>query len=756
MTIKAVLITNVPAPYRVPMLRRVSEQDDIDLTVIYCAQSHIDPTIDDEAHGFKPHFLQGRYVVMEKRFMHADLAVVCLLNRLRPDVVITTGFIPTFLFAFGWAVVRGAAHVAMTDGTALSETVLTRVHRWVRRIVFKRTAAFVGASAGSLELFRNYGVAEGKLSLSPLCVHNAKFNLPRASDAADFIFCGRFVAHKRPLFAMQVARRAAEILGRKTTIDFLGQGALEPEMRTYAETITDLVDVRFRGYVSQAELPMRYAAARLFLFPSEWDPWGLVANEACAAGLPVIVSPHAGVADELIQDGVNGYVRPLDLEAWAAVAANLLQDETLYERFSQRGREIVSVYNVDNAADGFADAIRKSAPDRCLLTKDSSLAASERLRERRVCIIQAVAKHYRLPFFDRLYRRLKEQGVTLQVIYSNPNAVEALRRDSVDLPLEYGRKVGGVWFMNRRVLYQPVLRTALTSDLVIVEQASKYVMNYLFATLSTMGLMRYAYWGHGRNWQRPDNSLMEGVKRMLLRRADWWFAYTARVADYVRTKGFDNKRISVVQNSVELADFRTQIGNIDEVRRQFLRDRLGIGSEDKVGLFCGSMHADKKLDFLMQAACELRSHLPSFHLLLVGAGPADIIARDAAAKHDWVHYVGPSFGPKRAGYFAIADVFLCPGLVGLAVLDAFAASLPLFTTDIPIHSPEIDYLENGVNGVMTVSDPLPYADAVAACLSNPQELARLRANAKASSLRYGMDVMVENFSRGILACLNRS
>ena len=741
--IKAVLVTNVPAPYRVPMLRRVAEQNDIDLEVIYCAQPHIDPTLDDDAHGFKPHFLQGRYLAMEKRFMHADRSILSLLDRLRPDVVITTGYIPTFLFAFGWTAMRGIAHVVMTDGTAQSESMLSWAHRWVRRIVFKRSAAFVGASKGSLELFRGYGLTDDKLHLSRLCVHNDRFNLQRTTDAADFIFCGRFLLHKRPIFAMQVARRVAEILGRKTTIDFLGQGAMEPEMRAYAATIEDLVEVRFLGYASQAELPKRYAAARVFLFPSEWDCWGLVANEACASGLPVVVSPHAGVAGELIQDGVNGYVRPLDLEAWAEVAANLLSDETLYSRLSRSGRERVATYNFDNSAAGLADAIRQAAPP---ATK----------REHRVCIVQAVVKQYRLPFFDRLHQRLNEQGVSLQVVYSDPNAIEALRHDSVDLPPEYGRKVRAFWFMNWHVLYQPVLRTALTSDLVIVEQSSKYVMNYLFAALFSLKLMRFAYWGHGRNWQQRANTPVERIKRLLLRRVGWWFAYTARVADYVKANGFNGEHITVVQNSLETADFNNQVRSFGEAEQQALRRGLGISSEDPVGLFCGSMYANKGLNFLVQAVCELHARIPSFHLLLVGAGPDEAIAREAAATHDWIHYVGPHFGQSRAAYFAIADVFLCPGAVGLAVLDGFAASLPLLTTDIPIHGPEIDYLEHGVNGMMTVAEPARYAEAIATCLENPQELARLRANSGASSQRYGLDNMVENFSRGILACLNQS
>lgn len=362
--INAVIVTNAPAPYRVPGWRKVSEAEDIDLDVIYCAQPHIDASLDAAAHGFATHFLTGRYRAMERRFMHSDLGVWSLLNRLRPDVVITTGFIPTYLFAFAWAVMHGVPHVAMTDGTAQSEQSLSWLHRFVRRTVFSRSASFVGSCEGSRDLFRQYGVPDYRIHLSQLCTDNDRFSQPGSAAPADFIFCGRFMSHKRPLFAMDVAREVAIRLGRRTTIDFVGSGVMEAEMRDYAAQISDFVDTRFHGYVTQAELPSRYADARIFLFPSEWDPWGVVANEACAAGLPVIVSPHAGVAGELVLDGSNGYVRELDVAQWTEAALGLLTDEALYSRFSKSSRERVAEYTFDHAARGLASAIRQACPAR--------------------------------------------------------------------------------------------------------------------------------------------------------------------------------------------------------------------------------------------------------------------------------------------------------------------------------------------------------------------------------------------------------
>jgi glycosyltransferase involved in cell wall biosynthesis len=86
-----------------------------------------------------------------------------------------------------------------------------------------------------------------------------------------------------------------------------------------------------------------------------------VANEACAAGLPVIVSPAAGVAHELVRDGENGHVLPLAVAPWADAAATLLADESAWRRMSRRSLELVQPYTYANAAAGVVAAIGHAA-----------------------------------------------------------------------------------------------------------------------------------------------------------------------------------------------------------------------------------------------------------------------------------------------------------------------------------------------------------------------------------------------------------
>lgn len=127
---------------------------------------------------------------------------------------------------------------------------------------------------------------------------------------------------------------------------------------------------------------------------------------------------------------------------------------------------------------------------------------------------------------------------------------------------------------------------------------------------------------------------------------------------------------------------------------------------------------------------------------------------EAAARGcPWLHYVGPRFGRDKAVHYRIADAVLNPGLVGLSIMDAFGAGLPLITTDYYGHSPEIDYLEHGVNGWMTPLDPARYADAAARLLADRPRLREMGRAALAASQRLTMEAMVQRFAGGILACL---
>ena len=354
------IVTNIPAPYRVPVYNRLAATGGIDLHVFYAAQREPDRNWDLPAFTHAHTFLKGRMYTRSGKFIHDNLEIFDRLKEFAPDVVVTTGYNPTHLYAVAYALWYRRHHVAMTDGTDLSEAGLSPLHRKLRRFVLTRSSAFIAASNGGRRLFHRYGIGDHKIHFSPLCA-NTSVDWAKATPMeppADLLFSGRLVEAKNAQFFLEVARRVAQHLGRRVCAAILGNGPQEVHLRALAAAMASEIEVRFAGHVSQAEIPRWFLGARLFLFPTLWDPWGIVANEACLAGLPVLVSPHAGVAGELVQDGVNGYVLPLDAARWVEAATRLLENPPLHAAMAAQSRRLVVPYSFENAARGIECAAR--------------------------------------------------------------------------------------------------------------------------------------------------------------------------------------------------------------------------------------------------------------------------------------------------------------------------------------------------------------------------------------------------------------
>jgi len=356
------LVTNIPAPYRLPVYDAIGPETGIDLHVVFCSAREPNREWDLPPLKRPHHFLKEQFWTVRGHFIHCNIDVWERLRKIAPDVVITTGFNPTHLLAVLYARFKGLVHIPMTDGTYDSERTLGAIHRCVRRWVYRRSQAFIAAADAGLDIYRSYGCGEAHLFRSALCADNGAFAVhDDSAKRFDLLFCGRLVDVKNPLFALDVARLAARDLGRTVSVCFVGSGPLETDIRTAATAMPE-IDVTLLGFAARADLPRRFAAARIFLLPSRWDPWGVVANEACAAGLPVITSPHAGVAGELVRDGESGFVRDLDPRRWADAVVRLLREPALYAAMSGTARRIAfAEYTFDAAAAGIVAAVRHSS-----------------------------------------------------------------------------------------------------------------------------------------------------------------------------------------------------------------------------------------------------------------------------------------------------------------------------------------------------------------------------------------------------------
>jgi glycosyltransferase involved in cell wall biosynthesis len=372
---------------------------------------------------------------------------------------------------------------------------------------------------------------------------------------------------------------------------------------------------------------------------------------------------------------------------------------------------------------------------------------------KRVLIIEAQIKQYRVPFYERLHVALAADGVELKVAYSDPPLLEACKKDICDLPARYGMKVSGYWVAGGKLLFQPLLRAALESDLIIVDQANKFLLNHLLLPLALLGVKRLAFFGHGQNGRDKKLALSEWYRRRTLNWVSWWFAYTQRTTRYLVANGVPTAKITTVNNAIDTNEIREQVSATSDQKKDELRTHLGLPLDACLGLYCGALDTVKKIPFLIGAAKLIRDRVPNFHLLLVGGGPEQTSVEAAIETAPWIHLLGPRFGKDKSELIAVSDVMLMPGAVGLVILDAFAAGLPLLSTTLQSHGPEIEYLEEGINGLLCEPDVSAFAFMVSRLLSDREQLSRLRKGAVEAGAKYTMENMIENMRKGICECL---
>ena len=374
-----------------------------------------------------------------------------------------------------------------------------------------------------------------------------------------------------------------------------------------------------------------------------------------------------------------------------------------------------------------------------------------------VSVVYRHIPQYRKEFYELLRADLDAASIDLKLVYGQPVGEDATKADAVRLPWATEIRNRTVDIGGKQVVWQPAWQEVRGSDLVIVEQASKLPLNFLLLAAQRFGGPRVGLWGHGTNMQADGRTLTrtaELAKRRTMRAAHWFFAYTDGVAEKVRRIGFPNDRITVMQNTLDTETLRRCYLEATDAEVAHVRARYGIVGTH-VGLYLGALYRGKRLDFLVESALHTRELVRDFELVIAGTGPEADTVQEAARRHPWIHAVGPVFGREKAVFGRLADVMLIPDLVGLAVLDAFALETPLVTTAAAFdRSPEVEYLQHGVNGLVVAGlSPQDYGTAVTDLLHERGRLDALREGCRVSSSRYTVHEMVSRCAGGIAAAL---
>jgi glycosyltransferase involved in cell wall biosynthesis len=378
------ILASHPIQYFTPVYRRLARVPGLDIEVWYCRDFGARPTYDQQFDRFVKWDVDQLDGYNHRFLFNASP----ITNTFNPLHAINPGALPRMFGGFDALWVNGylyPSNYLAAIGAKMSNTRLLMrselradvrrdpsMRQSVRDAVIRRWIAMSDAllyiGRRNREAYLAYGASEKQLFFTPYSVDVdqiaavAALNADRGvlrnewgipPDDTVLLFVGKLTPRKHPEAMLHLAAEC----GANVHVVLAGSGPLEQQLRAHVER-ANLRNVSFLGFVNQRRLPEVYALADVFVMPSEDEPWGLVLNEAMAAGVAPVVCADVGASADLIREGETGFTfENGDWPAMTALVRGLVANAQTRIAIGTAARAMSNGYSYGATANGVVDAL---------------------------------------------------------------------------------------------------------------------------------------------------------------------------------------------------------------------------------------------------------------------------------------------------------------------------------------------------------------------------------------------------------------
>jgi len=223
-------------------------------------------------------------------------------------------------------------------------------------LVYRRQR-FVTISESSRDDLTRRGIPAGKIRVSHCGIRMPKVEAPPIlARPARVVYVGRLEPYKRIDLLLHAMARIRDVVPAADLV-VIGRGSERLRLEALARELGLEAKTHFAGFVTDDERDALLAQARVCVCASEKEGWGLTVIEANALGTPVVASDAPGLRDS-VRHGETGYlVAPGDVDAFAARIGELLTEDALVQRMSERALAWSRNFDWDVAAQAMAEEI---------------------------------------------------------------------------------------------------------------------------------------------------------------------------------------------------------------------------------------------------------------------------------------------------------------------------------------------------------------------------------------------------------------
>ena len=372
---KVILITNIANPYRVPLFNELSNQlhnKNIHLKIVFANKTYKRRrfTINENEFKFDFCFLNNEAITVGSNSENSYFTYSGLFQQLKnekPDTIIVSGFSSATIKVFLYSLIKRTPYIIWNGSIAKKGRKDSFIRTLQRRLLTNFATAFVTYGTKAKSYLKSIGADDEKVFIATNTVDTSFFEKETEKhrailvndDIHHFLYLGYLVPRKNVGLLIDMANDLQK-QRNNFCIDVIGDGESREQLELKVKNLGLSQFVKFHGFKQKHELPPYFAQTKALLFQTDFDIWGLVLNEAMAAGVPCLSSVNAGASSDLIKNGYNGFL--VDYENKSDIIEKItfiIENPKEAIEMGKRASEFVNTnVNLNVCAKGFVNAIR--------------------------------------------------------------------------------------------------------------------------------------------------------------------------------------------------------------------------------------------------------------------------------------------------------------------------------------------------------------------------------------------------------------
>lgn len=355
---KLIIITEIPSHYRLPVFNLIAKDENISLVVIYL--KHVirgrswDILWDLNQFNYKT-LKSFCYSRKDGSQIYISRGLTKILKQFEPDVIICDGYNHTAcLEALFYSKINNVRCLLRSESNKNDNRSDLHLLKIIKQIIIKNFSGFISSGISSRNYLQSLGAKHEDIWIAPDSVENHWYNKnknkKKNGKIIKLLFVGRIMEHKGIFNLLSAFKLINENTINDFQLTYIGGGNKASELKDNVKKLK-LNNVKLVEFIQPKKLAIEYCKHDIFIMPTLSDPWGLVVNEAMAAGLPVICSNKAGCSADLVINGWNGYVyNGTSINDLKKCILEFHANRDLIFKMGQNSQKLIDLYSSKNAA----------------------------------------------------------------------------------------------------------------------------------------------------------------------------------------------------------------------------------------------------------------------------------------------------------------------------------------------------------------------------------------------------------------------